>query len=80
MTETRQTPLAGVVPVGAAAPALVVVGALMRAHARKIDRADMEIVYFALHPIEEALGVGRGSGRDEEHGSRKSHRSSKEAA
>jgi AGZA family xanthine/uracil permease-like MFS transporter len=104
------TPLAGVVPVGAAAPALVVVGALMMAHARKIDWADMEIAipafltivlmpftysitvgvaagvlaytllkvargrfaeihwllyplslvfvaYFALHPIEEALGI-----------------------
>ncbi|MQY03308.1 NCS2 family permease [Actinomadura macrotermitis] len=104
------TPLAGVVPVGAAAPALVLVGALMMTHARKIDWEDLEIAvpafltivlmpftysitvgvaagvlaytllklargrfaeihwllwplslvfiaYFALHPIEEALGI-----------------------
>jgi AGZA family xanthine/uracil permease-like MFS transporter len=104
------TPLAGVVPVGAAAPALVLVGALMMTHVRKIDWEDTEIaipafltivlmpftysitvgvaagvlsytiirlakgklrqthwllyvmsavfvVYFALHPIEEALGI-----------------------
>ena len=104
------TPLAGVVPVGAAAPALVLVGALMLTHARKIDWEDLEVaipafltivlmpftysitvgvaagvlsytlirvakgkarqthwllyvmsavflVYFALHPIEEALGL-----------------------
>ncbi|MGU3433565.1 NCS2 family permease [Actinomycetes bacterium M1A6_2h] len=104
------TPLAGVVPVGAAAPALVLVGALMMTHVRKIDWEDTEIaipafltivlmpftysitvgvaagvlsytivriakgkfrqthwllyvmstifvVYFALHPLEEALGI-----------------------
>lgn len=104
------TPLAGVVPVGAAAPALVLVGALMMTHVRKIDWENIEIaipafltivlmpftysitvgvaagviaytlirvakgkvrqthwllyvmsaiffVYFALHPIEEALGI-----------------------
>ncbi|NIL88666.1 Guanine/hypoxanthine permease PbuG [Rhodococcus fascians] len=104
------TPLAGVVPVGAAAPALVLVGALMMTHVRKIDWQNTDIaipafltivlmpftysitvgvaagvisytvvrlakgkarethwllylmsgiflVYFALHPIEEALGI-----------------------
>jgi AGZA family xanthine/uracil permease-like MFS transporter len=104
------TPLAGVVPVGAAAPALVLVGALMMTHVRKIDWENTEIaipafltivlmpftysitvgvaagviaytlvrvakgkirqthwllyvmsaiflIYFALHPIEEALGI-----------------------
>ncbi|WP_067491321.1 NCS2 family permease [Actinomadura hibisca] len=104
------TPLAGVVPVGAAAPALVLVGALMMTHVRKIDWDDLDIavpafltivlmpftysitvgvaagvlaytviklargklgqihwllyvlsavfvVYFALHPIEKALGI-----------------------
>jgi AGZA family xanthine/uracil permease-like MFS transporter len=104
------TPLAGVIPIGAAAPALVIVGALMMSHARKIDWEDMEVAipaflvivlmpftysitngvaagvlaytllklakgkfaeihwlnyvlsvvfvaYFALHPIEEALGI-----------------------
>ncbi|MCP2339987.1 NCS2 family permease [Actinomadura rupiterrae] len=61
------TPLAGVVPVGAAAPALVVVGALMMTHARKIDWEDLEIAVPAfltivLMPFTYSITVGVAAG------------------
>ncbi|MQY20607.1 NCS2 family permease [Nocardia macrotermitis] len=45
------TPIAGVVPIQAAAPALVLVGALMMTQARKIDWADMEVAVPAFLTI-----------------------------
>lgn len=45
------TPIAGVVPIQAAAPALVLVGALMMTQARKIDWSDMEVAVPAFLTI-----------------------------
>ncbi|RDI54043.1 NCS2 family permease [Nocardia mexicana] len=45
------TPIAGVVPIQAAAPALVLVGALMMTQARKIDWADLEVAVPAFLTI-----------------------------
>ncbi|MFG1999094.1 NCS2 family permease [Spirillospora sp. NPDC048911] len=61
------TPLAGVVPIGAAAPALVIVGALMMTHARKIDWADLEVAIPAfltivLMPFTYSITVGVAAG------------------
>lgn len=61
------TPLAGVVPVGAAAPALVLVGALMMAHVRKIDWADSDLAVPAfltivLMPFTYSITVGVAAG------------------
>ncbi|HEX2313660.1 MAG TPA: NCS2 family permease [Thermomonospora sp.] len=61
------TPLAGVVPLGAAAPALVLVGALMMTHVRKIDWDDLEIAVPAfltivLMPFTYSITVGVGAG------------------
>ncbi|WP_192810014.1 NCS2 family permease [Actinomadura rudentiformis] len=61
------TPLAGVVPIGAAAPALVIVGALMMMHARKIDWEDLEVAIPAfltivLMPFTYSITVGVAAG------------------
>ena len=61
------TPLAGVVPVGAAAPALVLVGALMMTHVRKIDWEDMDVAIPAfltivLMPFTYSITVGVAAG------------------
>ncbi|WP_433324632.1 NCS2 family permease [Spirillospora sp. CA-294931] len=61
------TPLAGVVPVGAAAPALVLVGALMMTHVRKIDWEDLEVavpafLVIVLMPFTYSITVGVGAG------------------
>ncbi|GAA1538425.1 NCS2 family permease [Actinomadura kijaniata] len=61
------TPLAGVVPLGAAAPALVLVGALMMTHVRKIDWDDLEIAVPAfltvvLMPFTYSITVGVAAG------------------
>ncbi|WP_280265069.1 NCS2 family permease [Nocardia wallacei] len=45
------TPIAGVVPIQAAAPALVLVGALMMTQARKIDWGDLEVAVPAFLTI-----------------------------
>ncbi|MCM6773561.1 NCS2 family permease [Nocardia sp. CDC159] len=45
------TPIAGVVPIQAAAPALVLVGALMMTQARKIDWNDLEVAVPAFLTI-----------------------------
>ncbi|ATL66728.1 NCS2 family permease [Nocardia terpenica] len=45
------TPIAGVVPIQAAAPALVLVGALMMTQARKIDWSDLELAVPAFLTI-----------------------------
>ncbi|MBF6331744.1 NCS2 family permease [Nocardia transvalensis] len=45
------TPIAGVVPIQAAAPALVLVGALMMTQARKIDWSDLEVAVPAFLTI-----------------------------
>lgn len=45
------TPVAGVVPIQAAAPALVLVGALMMTQARKIDWGDLEVAVPAFLTI-----------------------------
>ncbi|MFI1917092.1 NCS2 family permease [Nocardia sp. NPDC020380] len=61
------TPIAGVVPIQAAAPALVLVGALMMTQARKIDWSDLEIaipafVTIALMPFTYSITNGVGAG------------------
>ncbi|MFB8002566.1 NCS2 family permease [Nocardia sp. NPDC056000] len=61
------TPLAAVVPIQAAAPALVLVGALMMTQARKIDWTDLEIavpafVTIALMPFTYSITNGVGAG------------------
>ncbi|GAA2572558.1 NCS2 family permease [Actinomadura fulvescens] len=61
------TPLAGVIPIGAAAPALVIVGALMMMHARKIDWEDLEVAVPAfltiiLMPFTYSITVGVAAG------------------
>lgn len=61
------TPLAGVIPSGAATPALVIVGALMMTHARKINWADIEVAIPAfltivLMPYTYSITVGVGAG------------------
>ncbi|MFI0451732.1 NCS2 family permease [Actinomadura sp. 6N118] len=61
------TPLAGVIPIGAAAPALVIVGALMMMHARKIDWEDLEVAIPAfltivLMPFTYSITVGVAAG------------------
>ncbi|WP_107656070.1 NCS2 family permease [Nocardia suismassiliense] len=61
------TPLAAVVPIQAAAPALVLVGALMMTQARKIDWADLEVAVPAfltivLMPFTYSITNGVGAG------------------
>ncbi|MFI9507985.1 NCS2 family permease [Nocardia sp. NPDC052566] len=61
------TPLAGVVPIQAAAPALVLVGALMMTQARKIDWSDLEVAVpafltIALMPFTYSITNGVGAG------------------
>jgi AGZA family xanthine/uracil permease-like MFS transporter len=61
------TPLAGVIPSGAATPALVIVGGLMMMHARKINWEDMEVAIPAfltivLMPFTYSITVGVGAG------------------
>ncbi|MEU5881815.1 NCS2 family permease [Spirillospora sp. NPDC047279] len=61
------TPLAGVIPIGAAAPALVIVGALMMTHARKIDWEDLDVAVPAfltivLMPFTYSITVGVAAG------------------
>ncbi|MFC9994124.1 NCS2 family permease [Nocardia sp. NPDC127526] len=61
------TPLAAVVPIQAAAPALVLVGALMMTQARKIDWTDLEIavpafVTIVLMPFTYSITNGVGAG------------------
>ncbi|MBL1076481.1 NCS2 family permease [Nocardia sp. 2] len=61
------TPLAAVVPIQAAAPALVLVGALMMTQARKIDWQDLEVavpafVTIALMPFTYSITNGVGAG------------------
>ncbi|QIS11700.1 NCS2 family permease [Nocardia arthritidis] len=61
------TPLAGVVPIQAAAPALVLVGALMMTQARKIDWTDLEVAVPAfltiiLMPFTYSITNGVGAG------------------
>ncbi|MCU1646205.1 MAG: Xanthine/uracil/vitamin permease [Nocardia sp.] len=61
------TPLAAVVPIQAAAPALVLVGALMMTQARKIDWNDLEIavpafITIALMPFTYSITNGVGAG------------------
>ncbi|MFD3507791.1 NCS2 family permease [Nocardia sp. NPDC058666] len=61
------TPLAAVVPIQAAAPALVLVGALMMTQARKIDWADLEVavpafVTIVLMPFTYSITNGVGAG------------------
>ncbi|MFJ4650062.1 NCS2 family permease [Nocardia sp. NPDC088792] len=61
------TPIAGVVPIQAAAPALVLVGALMMTQARKIDWSDLEIaipafVTIAMMPFTYSITNGVGAG------------------
>lgn len=61
------TPLAAVVPIQAAAPALVLVGALMMTQARKIDWADLEVAMPAfltivLMPFTYSITNGVGAG------------------
>ncbi|MBF6489169.1 NCS2 family permease [Nocardia otitidiscaviarum] len=61
------TPLAAVVPIQAAAPALVLVGALMMTQARKIDWSDLEVaipafVTIVLMPFTYSITNGVGAG------------------
>ncbi|AFU01202.1 NCS2 family permease [Nocardia brasiliensis] len=61
------TPLAAVVPIQAAAPALVLVGALMMTQARKIDWSDLEVAVPAfltivLMPFTYSITNGVGAG------------------
>ncbi len=61
------TPIAAVVPIQAAAPALVLVGALMMTQARKIDWSDLEVaipafVTIALMPFTYSITNGVGAG------------------
>ncbi len=61
------TPIAGVVPIQAASPALVLVGALMMTQARKIDWSDLELaipafVTIALMPFTYSITNGVGAG------------------
>ncbi|WP_067814420.1 NCS2 family permease [Nocardia inohanensis] len=61
------TPLAAVVPIQAAAPALVLVGALMMTQARKIDWSDLEVavpafITIALMPFTYSITNGVGAG------------------
>jgi len=61
------TPLAGVVPIQAASPALVIVGALMMTQARKIDWNDLEVAIpafltIALMPFTYSITNGVGAG------------------
>ncbi|WP_433715234.1 NCS2 family permease [Nocardia sp. CA-084685] len=61
------TPLAAVVPIQAAAPALVIVGALMMTQARKIDWNDLEVAVPAfltivLMPFTYSITNGVGAG------------------
>lgn len=61
------TPLAAVVPMQAAAPALVLVGALMMTQARKIDWTDIEVavpafVTIVLMPFTYSITNGVGAG------------------
>ncbi|MEV0293824.1 NCS2 family permease [Nocardia sp. NPDC050710] len=61
------TPLAAVVPIQAAAPALVLVGALMMTQARKIDWSDLEVAVpafltIALMPFTYSITNGVGAG------------------
>ncbi|MFC9897195.1 NCS2 family permease [Nocardia sp. NPDC127579] len=61
------TPIAAVVPIQAAAPALVLVGALMMTQARKIDWNDLEVAVpafltIALMPFTYSITNGVGAG------------------
>ncbi|MEV6769221.1 NCS2 family permease [Nocardia sp. NPDC051030] len=61
------TPLAAVVPIQAAAPALVLVGALMMTQARKIDWNDLEVavpafITIVLMPFTYSITNGVGAG------------------